>query len=148
MAPTSLDLFAPSHIGIVAADIDSAMAELGRAWRTSWTAGRDGKTGIPYRVSGGIQTVHFRSVWGTRGPLRVELVQAVPRTLWEPKGATYMHHLGYAVDDLALESRRLKRMGLQLELTRAGGRAGSVNGFGYFRFPGGLLIELLAREID
>ena len=148
MAPTSLDLFAPSHIGIVAADIDSAMVELGRTWRTSWTVGRDGTVGIPYRVPGGVQTVRFRSAWGARGPLRVELVQSVPRTIWAAKGKTYLHHLGYAVDDLALEARRLKRMGLQLELTRAGGRAGSVNGFGYFRFPGGPLIELLAREID
>jgi catechol 2,3-dioxygenase-like lactoylglutathione lyase family enzyme len=148
MAATSLDLFSPSHIGIVAADIDSAMLELGRTWRTSWAVGRDGKLGIPYRMPGGIQTVHFRSAWGARGPLRVELVQAVPGTIWAANGAMFMHHLGYAVDDLASESRRLKRLGLQLELTRAGRRAGSVNGFGYFRFPSGLLIELLARDVD
>lgn len=146
--PISLDLFSPSHIGIVAVDIESAMAELGRVWRTSWSTGRDGKVAIPYRVPGGIQKARFRSAWGERGPLRVELIQAIPGTIWAPRGDIHMHHLGYAVDDLSAESRRLKRMGLQMELTRAGGRAGTVNGFAYFRFPGGLLIELLARDVD
>src|SRR5947209_3459960 len=119
------------------------MVELGRTWKTSWTTGRDGNVAIPYRVREGIQTVHFRSEWGARGPLRVELIQSVPGTIWSANGDMYFHHLGYGVRDLALEARRLRRMGLQMELTRAGGRGISVNGFGYFRLPGGLLIELL-----
>jgi len=123
------------------------MIELGQAWNTVWTTGRDGTIGIPYRVRDRVQIVHFRSAWGARGPLRVELIQAEPGTIWAANGSTYMHHLGYGVKYLALEARRL-RLGLEMELTRAGGRAGSVNAFGYFRFPSGMLIELLAEDVD
>jgi hypothetical protein len=52
------------------------------------------------------------------------------------------------VADLALEARKLADLGLALELTRAGGPPGEVNGFGLFRFAGGLLIELVSLEID
>jgi hypothetical protein len=144
----ALDLFAPSHVGMVAPDIEAAMAELGPAWGTKWFVGRDGSIDIPYQVRAGIQMVPLRTAWGQRGPLRVELIQAVPGTIWPIQDSVYMHHLGYGVTDLALEARRLVDLGLELELTRAGLPPGEVNAFGLFRFAGGLLIELVSLEID
>jgi len=142
-----LDLFGPSHICIVAADLDVAMRELGAVWRTSWTAGRDGTVGIPFRSGSSITTVHLRSAWGERGPLRVELIQAVVDTIWPPGGADYFHHLGYSVPDLQAEARRMTALGLELEWTRAEGPF-DINAFGYFRLPGGVRIELVSRAID
>lgn len=144
----SLNLFAPSHVGIVADDMDAAMVELGRAWKTRWTSGRDGTVAIPFQARDGIQTVNLRTSWGERGPLRVELVQAVAGTIWAPAGGTYLHHLGYGVSDLELEARKLIDQGLVMELTRSGAQPGSINGFGFFRFAGGLLVELVSKEID
>jgi hypothetical protein len=144
----ALDLFAPSHIGMVAADIEAAMAELGPAWGTQWYPGRDGSVDIPYQARDKIQAVPLRTAWGQRGPLRVELIQGVAGTIWPIQEGVYMHHLGYGVADLALEARKLADLGLALELTRAGGPPGEVNGFGLFRFAGGLLIELVSLEID
>jgi hypothetical protein len=133
-----LDLFAPSHIGLVAADIDAAMAEIGL----------DGSRHIPYQVRDGIQTVPLRTAWGQRGPLRVELMQGVAGTIWPIQGGVYMHHLGFGVEDLELEARKLVDLGLTLELTRAGRPPGEVNGVGLFRFASGLLIELVSLDID
>src|SRR6266481_5906270 len=86
-----LDLFGPSHIGIVVDDLQSAMAELGAAWRTSWSPGRDGSVGIPFRGAAGIKTVYLKTAWGERGPLRVELIEAVADTIWPPGGGAYLH---------------------------------------------------------
>ncbi len=144
----ALDLFAPSHIGMVAADIEAAMAELGPAWSTDWSVGLDGSRDIPYQVRDHIQTVPLRTAWGHRGPLRVELMQGVAGTIWPIKDGVYMHHLGYGVADLELEARKLVELGLELELTRAGRPPGEVNGVGLFRFASGLLIELVSLEID
>ena len=144
----ALDLFAPSHIGFVAGDIDAAMAELGPVWGTEWSIGLDGSRDIPYQVRDGIQTVPLRTAWGRRGPLRVELMQGVPGTIWPIQGGVYMHHLGYGVEDIELEARKLVDTGLMLELTRAGRPPGEVNGVGLFRLASGLLIELVSLEID
>jgi hypothetical protein len=143
-----LDLFGPSHIGIVVADLQAAMVELGAAWRTSWSPGRDGSIGIPYRARAGIKTVHLRTAWGERGPLRVELIEAVADSIWPQGGGAYCHHFGYSVPDLEKEARRLCELGLELEWTRAEGPSAGINGFGYFRFPSGLLIELVSSAID
>lgn len=123
------------------------MRELGAVWQTSWTAGRDGTVGIPFRSGSSITTVHLRTAWGERGPLRVELIQAVAGTIWPPAGADYFHHLGYSVPDLQAETRRMSALGLELEWTRAEGPS-DVNVFGYFRLPGGVLIELVSSAFD
>ena len=142
-----LDLFAPSHVGIVAADIDAAMRELGDAWQTSWKPGGDGSVGIRYRGVRGIKVVRFRSTWGERGPLRVELIQAVRGTIWPPRENLYFHHLGYGARDLVSETRRLSGLGLEVVWTRADGGA-EVNVFAYLRLAGGILIELVAIDLD
>jgi hypothetical protein len=143
-----LDLFGPSHIGIVVDDLQSAMAELGAAWRTSWSPGRDGTVGIPFRGAAGIKTVYLKTAWGERGPVRVELIEAVADTIWPPGSGAYFHHLGYSVADLESETARMGKLRLELEWTRAEGPSPQVNGFGYFRFPSGLLIELVSSAID
>src|SRR5260221_13573256 len=87
------DLFAPSHIGMVAADIEAAMVELGPAWATNWSIGLDGTRDIPYQVRDGVQTVPLRTAWGHRGHLRGEVMQGVAGPIWPIQDGVYMHPL-------------------------------------------------------
>ena len=71
---------------------------------------------------------------------RLEIIQAVPGTLWEPAAGSGIHHLGYWSDDVAADSAALEERGYALEA------AGQV--WAYHRNPAGPRIELVNRVVQ
>jgi hypothetical protein len=70
-----------------------------------------------------------------------ELIRAIPDTLWEPAEGPNLHHLGYAVDEVAPAAEALNARGCrQVYRNPTPGRAT------YHRLPSGMLIEIVSRR--
>ena len=139
------DVFTPAHLGIVVDDLEEAMLEFGKAYGTDWLRTYEGSP-VTFLGPEGPVDVRLKVSFSTHGPVRVELIEAVAGTIWEPAGRSYLHHIGYWVDGFDAAADRLCRVGMEIMLTRVGGPAGVARGFGYFRGPGGVLTELVDRE--
>ena len=75
---------------------------------------------------------------------RLEIIQAIAGTIWEP-ASSGIHHLGYWSDDVAADSAALTAQGFELELH--GGPA-EVPMFAYHRGASGPRIEILSRLVE
>jgi Glyoxalase/Bleomycin resistance protein/Dioxygenase superfamily len=137
---TVLDCF---HTGIVVPDVNASMAELTAAAGYVWLDVVDREAwdmilfGSPFRMPG------LRFTYSTQ-PHRLELIEAVPDTLWveQPAPATSVHHLGFWSDDLTGDSERMSSEGLELVMTNPSPDGRPVNG-AYHRLPSGVLVELV-----
>ncbi|MEU6352552.1 VOC family protein [Streptomyces sp. NPDC047072] len=130
------------HVGIVVYDLAAAAAELSETFGYQWCE----EITAPARVglSEGERVLDLTSVYSMSTP-RVELVLAVPGTLWQPADSG-VHHLGYWSDDVAADSAELARRGHALE---AEGRR--PDGTAYWAFHhggGGPRVELVARALQ
>jgi hypothetical protein len=139
---TAMDYF---HIGFVVADLDQAMDEfgacLGLTWRPVMSASLelvdgDGKT----------ESVTSRFAYSAGGPPAIELIQAVPGTIFESSGSPF-HHIGYWADDLVTQSAQLVERGCPLGGTLAG-QDGRPSRFALHRAPWGFNVELVDRWFD
>ncbi|MFK0280891.1 VOC family protein [Streptomyces sp. NPDC090499] len=76
---------------------------------------------------------------------RLEIVQRVPGTLWEPTPGSGIHHFGYWSDDVAADTAELERHGYVTEATRKGPDGGLF--FAFLRSGGatGFRVELVSR---
>ncbi|MHB1585389.1 MAG: VOC family protein [Acidimicrobiales bacterium] len=92
----------------------------------------------------GERTVGIRFTYSMDEP-RVEIVQAVPGTVWVPS-TSGVHHLGYWSDDVATDLEVLVRGGLEVEV-KAPLPDGSVL-WAYCRGPAGLRVELVDRSVE
>jgi hypothetical protein len=93
-------------------------------------------------LDSGPATLTFGFAYSARGPHRIELVQAIPGTLWEVPRPGRAHHLGYWSDDVPAMSAALAARGLPLA-ARADGPAPIV----MHRAPSGLYVELVDRSL-
>ncbi|MEU7145305.1 VOC family protein [Nocardia sp. NPDC046473] len=96
------------HIGIVVADLDKAMAELGKIG-LEWHAPTRNDSDV---FSNG-ETTHVQPwmTYSKQGPPYLELLEQMPGTIWSEPG---LHHLGIWADDVPAESKRLTAEGLPL----------------------------------
>jgi catechol 2,3-dioxygenase-like lactoylglutathione lyase family enzyme len=133
-------LGSPSHVCLVVPDRERAIAELTPVYG-EWVrlAPREGGTHL--KVGGSRLSVRLTVAWTLAGPVHVELIQALPDTVWLPRPTGYLHHVGYRVDDLESASARLVAAGMTVEVTRWQ-ESGQPNGFAYHLLPGGLRVEL------
>ena len=140
------------HTGFVVADIEVAMEQFARTFDVSWTAVEDRE--LPLRGPDGPFRPRLRFAYTREGPPRLELLEAVPGTVWElpPTGVGGLlatHHIGVWCDDVAGTSRRLAANGAARLVTYDAATDEAV-GFAYHRLPSGPLIELVdaARRDD
>lgn len=128
-----LDLEQLNHIGIVVADIEAAMDDLGKVFGIDWT-------GVHHSdVSG----MNFTQSVG-QGGRRFELVEAKEGTLWN---ADWLgtQHIAVQVADLPAACALLEELGAT-QVTRLEERRPQTGGL-YFRLRSGLLVEVsLARR--
>jgi hypothetical protein len=131
------DLF---HVGVVSADVGATVATLSAVLGYEWA----GEVGGPIEVNlpTGDTVLDIRCTYSTSLP-RLEVVRAIPGTLWEPAAGAGIHHLGYWSDDVAADAVELEEQGYVREAGRS-----LPDGSPFFTFhihPSGFRIELLTR---
>jgi hypothetical protein len=128
------------HLGIVAEDLEVTMATLASVLGHEWGAVVGGPAEVA--LPAGERVVDLRCAYTLSTP-RLEVIRAIPGTMWEPVSGGGIHHVGYWSDDVAAESDELHRAGYVTEVTRSG-PDGSTH-FTFLRHPEGFRIELLTR---
>ncbi len=91
----------------------------------------------------GYTSMPIALTFSTTGPVRLELIQGSPGTPLDHTEGPGIHHLGYWVDDPAVETERLLAQGWELVMAAASPDDG-YGRFTYVRSPSGLLIEPVA----
>ncbi|MFF2509107.1 VOC family protein [Streptomyces sp. NPDC058067] len=135
------DLF---HTGLVVEDLDLAMKTLGELAGYRWTTVMELE--VTARAADGVlQHASQRFALSLDEP-RLELVEAIPGTVWVSDGSNGAHHVGYwAEDERIVEmSAALDALGFGVEASNdfeADGRLMWV----YHRGLGGIRIELLNK---
>jgi hypothetical protein len=135
------------HHGLVVEDLEAAMHDLEQAFRVEWTSVEAVQFAI--RTPQGRSVVDLRLVYTRQGPSRIELIQAVPETVWElPAVGSFgwlaPHHIGVWCDDIPGTSRHLTESGAPLLVTADDG-TDEAAGFAYHRTPSGSMIEIFDR---
>lgn len=131
-----------AHVGIVTSDLPRAVALLGAQFGLTFPTPIDGASAPPFSDGQGRPTPGLvRTVTSTGGPMRIELLEGLPGSVWHTTELTRLHHVAYAVDDVTSAAEHLLAGGWRLELTVAGPDARPV-GFAYLTRPGDARIEL------
>jgi hypothetical protein len=130
------------HVGIVVDDLDTATAQLTDLFGYRWCD--EIAVPTPVTLPDGEIVVDMRFTYSMTAP-RLEIVQSIAGTLWEPAAGSGIHHLGYWSDDVARDAAELERRGLRREA--AGIRPDGSLHWSYLRMPDGPRIELVATEI-
>ncbi len=130
------------HVGIVVDDLDSALAELSELFGYEWCDEFNVPT--PVTFPAGDRVVDMRFAYSKTSP-RLEVIQSVAGTLWEPATGSGIHHLGYWSDDVAGDSQELARRGFAMEAV--GRKPDGSTLFAFHRGSSGPRIEIISREV-
>jgi len=129
------------HAGFVVRDFEGAMRRLGEALRVDWAKRLEAPAMRLGTRDGEIEVPSMRLTYSVQ-PMHVELIEAVPGTLWEADTGLRGHHVGLWTDDLAGESKRLEDLGFPLH-THALGPDGGLATFAYHATDLWLYLELV-----
>src|SRR5689334_20313728 len=128
------------HIGIAVPDLDKGQKELGEVFGLRWRPVRVRKLTLT-NAAGRPYAVECHVAFSLGGPFAVEVWQAIPGTPLDMPQAGGVHHIGYWVDDLAAEAKRLDALGYAGYATA--GTTPLLN-----RGPAGTFIELCDPRSD
>src|SRR5579863_7509632 len=128
------------HIGIAVPDLEEGTRELGEVFGLRWRAPRVRKLTLA-DSAGRRCAVECHVAFSLGGPFAVEVWRAIPGTPLAMPEAGGVHHIGYWVDDLAAEAKRLDALGYPAYATV--GTTPLLN-----RGPAGTLIELCDLKSD
>jgi len=150
----------PFHVGIVVADVERAMAELGDLLGVTWchpitgVASHHLHQGEVVPTMGTSTCAPQGAVYSRNGPPHLELIQQREGTVWAETG---LHHLGVWVDDFHETSADFEAKGCPLEAVASVAEDGTWIAGPYHRTDEGLRIEIvdigrsgpkLARYLD
>ena len=130
------------HVGIIVPDIEQGMAEIAKRFGASWPR-PPGSANVRVRTKAGVQVMSSRFAYTAEGPPYIELIEAVPGTVWEAGEGSRIHHLGAFVDDLDAEIERLTAEGAELEMASVDEDGGRILGVTYINSDLGVRLELL-----
>jgi hypothetical protein len=143
-----LALGQPHHIGVVVPDLEAALAEMAGVGG-GWLRLQVREPPDPADIDPSLQvtpdtTVRVRAAYSRLGPTHIEIIEAQPGTMWDPRTGPHLHHMGYwlPVHLLAERSRELEAEGFVLRGTRVNGTGDSYVAM-FHEGPAGLLVELL-----
>ena len=128
------------HIGIAVPDLGQGKKELGQVFGLRWRQDRVRRLTIA-DAAGRRHEVECHVVFSLGGPFAVEAWQAIPGTPLDMPAGGGVHHIGYWVDDLAAEAKRLDALGYPRYATA--GTTPLLN-----RGPAGTLVELCDLHSD
>ncbi|MFC1416150.1 VOC family protein [Streptacidiphilus cavernicola] len=147
--PTAAAVLTPEalfHTGLVVDDLEQAMAVLSAAAGYHWTSVMELE--VTARTAAGVQApVAQRFVLSVEEP-RLELVEAIPGTVWVSDGTNGAHHVGYwaEAEAIAASSAALVELGLPVEASNDHAADGQLL-WVYHRGPGGTRFELLSTAM-
>ena len=125
------------HTGIVVDDLDAALVTFTELFGYRWC--EEVHIPTPVTTPAGDIELDLRFAYSMTSP-RLEIIQAVPGTLWEPAAGSGIHHLGYWSDDVAVDSAALEERGFAREAS------GQV--WAYHRSTAGFRIEVVNRAVQ
>ncbi|OBF11297.1 VOC family protein [Mycobacterium sp. ACS4331] len=129
------------HVGLIVDDVEAAAARLTAAAGYEWT--QPVQATLSVTADGNEMDVPFSFVYSLQAP-HLELVQAVPGSVWTAAPGQAAHHLGYWVDDLASAAAQLESSGFRLEARPTGDE---LSQFAYYIDPVGVRIEIVDRGL-
>jgi hypothetical protein len=128
------------HLGIVAEDTSATMAALTALFGYEW--GPEVGSVTEVALPAGVTTLDLRCVFSVTVP-RLEIVRAIPGTMWEPASGGGIHHVGFFSDDVAADAAELAGQGYVTEATRTGPDGRPF--FAFQRSAKGFRVELVSR---
>ena len=128
------------HIGIVVTEMQAGMDDMSRRFGVTFPDARDANVKIRYQ--GEDQQVGVKFVYSREGPVYIELIEAVPGTVWEKIG---IHHLGVFCDHMEDEIAKLEADGYTHEAASIGAD-GSFQGAQYITNDSGVRLEFQRGE--
>lgn len=130
------------HTGIVVADFDATLQWFTDVAGYRWCDEYAGEQTV--KAADGEKTIPLRFAYSINEP-RLEILQAIPGTLWAPTSSG-VHHLGYWSDDVDRDIDALVATGFKIEV-----RAPLPDGtslWAYCKGETGPRIELVSRLIE
>jgi catechol 2,3-dioxygenase-like lactoylglutathione lyase family enzyme len=128
------------HVGIVVPDLEEGQAHFADLFGVRWAPIIEAPT--PVRTSeGAVATVDLRLVYSVDAP-HIELVQAVPGSVWETNPYSNIHHIGFWSDDLSDDWSRLHGNGCPMEVMGDSGGSDPLV-WTYHADPLGVRVELV-----
>lgn len=125
-----------THVALVVPDLEDAMRNysttLGSTWTEPWTGE------IPILAAGSVAAPTVTFTYSRQGPPHLELIQAVPGTVWQPGAG--IHHVGMWVDDVTNAAASVAQHGFVIEA------AAADSSWTYVRSADGLRLELVNRS--
>lgn len=131
------------HLGIVAENFEATRATLTSVFGYEWGPEVGGP--ITVTLPTGEAVLNLRCAFSVTVP-RLELVRAIPNTLWEPATGAGLHHVGFFSDDVAKDAAELTDAGYLTEATRL-----NPDGTPFFTFQRsqtGFRVELVSRAAE
>jgi len=130
------------HVGIATRDLDEAMAAVGPLFGLTWAKEVVGVPTPKMRsAAGDVDWVLNRVVHSMGGPMRVELLEGGPGSVWDTDEVAVLHHVAYWVDDVAATVELLESEGWSLDVTIATDDRRPAM-FAYMTKPGNARVEL------
>ena len=133
------------HIGVIVPDMSKGLEDIARRFGASFPDPRDAQVSIRYR--GEVQSVPVKFAYSQQGPPYIEVIQAVPGTVWEATSGSRIHHLGVFCNNVEDEIGRLEAEGYTYEGASLGADGVSLAGAQYINNDSGIRLELLAGEM-
>lgn len=128
-----------AHHGFVVHDLEAALHAVSAQLGVTMVALPEGSLVVEDGTS--TTTVTLRAHQSRQGPVRVELLEAVPGTVWQPVPGGGVHHLAYWSDDVNADARDLEAAGAPTAVVFAS--APSAPPTRYHRTQAGVYVELM-----
>jgi hypothetical protein len=101
------------HAGVIVEDFEGSLAWYSEHMGYRWCEPFDGETTIV--TTAGERVIPMHMTYSMNEP-RLELIEAVPGTIWVPADSG-IHHLGYWSDDVDADVAHLVAAGMSLDVT-------------------------------
>ncbi|MBL7493535.1 VOC family protein [Frankia sp. AgB1.9] len=130
------------HVGIIVDDFDETLAWYSKVFGYRWAEPVD--VANPIVTPAGEQTVQMRMTYSVEEP-RIEIIQSIPGTLWEPADSG-VHHVGYWTDDVVGDVATLTASGMTLDVSGLFPDGSMM--WAYCGAPGRQRTELVSRALE
>jgi hypothetical protein len=133
----------PYHLGVATSDLERARDQLGALLGVGWSPVRT--------VEGHLHTVGAyagptRRLHSLGGPMRMELIEGTPASVWATTEIAALHHYAYYSADVAADVDALVAEGWQVEMATVD-EQGRPTVFAYLVKPGHIRVELVDRSL-